>query len=715
MASSSSSPHQEYYTGKWEYDVFVCFRGKDTRRLFTSHLAGHLRQRSIRHFTDEVFDRTENIDAGLLELLRRSAMSVVIFSEGFAESSYCLDEVATVAQSVERFGHRVLPVFYGVRPEEVAGGEYRDVIEAELKPSMEKKKRWIDGLNQVTHGGVNELVKELYSTLLSENNKLSLQDLELDHRRERLSRLRVVVVLDNVETPQQLEQLLLGETWDPTTKLFGPGSVIIITSRNKRVLQYVRAKVHCVLGLSPVESLQLFNLHAFRKPSGPSDEQLKGHSHLAVWYCKGNPLALKVLGGALFGKEKEYWKSFLSGLERNSKPEIHDILSTSYYALKGEEQRLFMDVACFHFITPRTRLVEYLATSYKSGYSLIEDLIDKSLMFTIHSNDVMHNEMVLVHDLLREMAWNIVKEEPLPSRLRNPSDVRRLFAIREARKDNLKLFKAFGGGKAIQSLALNLSKTKNNEVCLGAKAFEGMDSLRLLGFYGHKAAELVGVPEIRLVDGRLDTLPNELRWLEWTGYPLKCLPRKFCPEKLVTLSLRHSRVKRCWPKGVEPKLVHLVTLDLSYSAILKFVPNLSWSKKLELLRLKGCKSLVELPAHVQYLDKLVEVDLCECSNLVRVPARLNSECLKYVRLAGCPKLTHWPEINSSEMVFEVLPIGKLPMVVHKVKMHGKFITTLKRFRLCHSTINNITKKEEELDDDDDDDDDDAMSHMTIRN
>ncbi|CAN0912842.1 Disease resistance protein RUN1 [Linum grandiflorum] len=617
-----------YYTGKWEYDVFVCFRGKDTRGLFTSHLTEHLRQRSIRTFTDEIFDRTEEIDAGLLELLERSAMSVVIFSESFAESSYCLDEVATIAQSMERFGHRVLPVFYGVEPEDVLGG-YRAVIEAELKPSLEKKKRWIDGLKEVsklagrtskefrddcelcktilddvlktlsdmslkrkpnnlvgmetqvskvlqllamdgntsnviglcgmggvgkttlartlyhkltpptngikhhfisvdinesgkthTSTGVDELVQQLYSTLLSEDN-LSLQDLDFDHRRIRLSRLKVVVVLDNVETPWQLEQLLLDEIWDPT-KLFGPGSIIIITSRNMRVLLHVRAKIHRMEGLDSVESLQLFNLHAFRQLNDPSDD-LKGHSLLAVSYCKGNPLALKVLGGALYNKEKAYWKSLFSGLKKNStKSEIHDVLSRSYYALNSEEKKLFMDVACFHFNAPKTRLIEYLVTSYESAYSVIEDLIDKSLMFTIPSNDLRY-EVVMVHDLLKEIAWNIVKEEwPLPNRLRNPSDVHKLFAIREAKKSWLgKLFKAkakyvhtkdaFQGGKWIQSLSLNLSKTKEDELYLGAKAFEGMDSLRFLGFYGHQAAELTGVPEIHLADGRLDILPNELR------------------------------------------------------------------------------------------------------------------------------------------------------------------------------------------------------------
>ncbi|CAN0881447.1 Disease resistance protein RPP2B [Linum grandiflorum] len=46
-------------------------------------------------------------------------MSIVIFSDNFSESSYCLDEVATIAERLLKFGHRVLPIFYKVKPENV--------------------------------------------------------------------------------------------------------------------------------------------------------------------------------------------------------------------------------------------------------------------------------------------------------------------------------------------------------------------------------------------------------------------------------------------------------------------------------------------------------------------------------------------------------------------------------------------------------------------
>ncbi|CAL1384929.1 unnamed protein product [Linum trigynum] len=70
-----------YYSGKWEYDVFLCFRGAE----------------KIRVFIDDMLDKTESIDE-LIPVLKRSALSIVIFSDKFADSSWCLDEVATISR-----------------------------------------------------------------------------------------------------------------------------------------------------------------------------------------------------------------------------------------------------------------------------------------------------------------------------------------------------------------------------------------------------------------------------------------------------------------------------------------------------------------------------------------------------------------------------------------------------------------------------------------
>ncbi|CAN0881452.1 Disease resistance protein RPS6 [Linum grandiflorum] len=238
-----------------------------------------------------------------------------------------------------------------------------------------------------------------------------------------------------------------------------------------------------------------------------------------------------------------------------------------------------------------------------------------------------------------------------------------------------------------------------------------MNRLRFLALYNlsveHKDSK------ISLLEDRLDSLPNELRWLQWNGFPLESLPEKFLPEKIFVISLRHSQIKWCW-KGVQPNFLHLNDLDLSHCLNLRVVPNLSGCKKLQFLRLKGCDILVELRSSVQYLDKLVELDLSNCPNLMRLPATLNSEFLERVDFSNCPKLTLCPEINSSEGVLALLnleetPLRELPNAVHKVKqggclcLCGKHIISFPRisksltlFRICHTMI---TKMDVQDDDD----------------
>ncbi|CAN1802656.1 Disease resistance-like protein DSC1 [Linum perenne] len=642
-STDASSPPLPPYTGTWEYDCFVCFRG-EVRRSFICHLTGYLEQHGVRVFMDEMLKKTEDIDE-LLTILKRSAMSVVVFSEKFADSIWCLDEVAVIADLMSRKGHRVLPVFYSSTPEDVTNDSkdetrrYSYIIDENHKLEKENRDRYIEVLKKVANkagsvtnkfnddrllcmeivesvlkrltemsastvssnfvgmntritkvrkllaanddkpnviglwggGGfgksvlakalyqeltppkdgtshhfvsnvnsnveLEEAVRELYSTLLSEND-LSLRDLDDDHRRERLSRLKVVVVLDNVETLEQLEKLLLGESPEPT-KIFGSGSVIIITSRNLAVLNHVKAVVHRVDALDSSESLELFSLHAF-KQRGPI-EDFKNLSFRVASYCKGNPLALKVLGGALFGKSLKYWWSYISGLDTMQKSEIHDVLGTSYYALTDEEKKLFMDLACFLHGTSKTKLIKYLATTYKpSAERLVEDLIFKSLIVCVPNK---HFEMIEVHDLLKEVAWNIVGKELYPSRIKNPDYIRKHLAIPAANTSSRfwqnMMDVNFQRRQAIESISLDLSMAK--EIRMEADAFECMDSVRLL-----KVNSPVGTSKIQLPDAGLNTLPNELRWFEWMRFPSRSLPSTFCPEYLVVLILCHSKIKCCW-------------------------------------------------------------------------------------------------------------------------------------------------------------------------
>ena len=115
-------------------------------------------------------------------------------------------------------------------------------------------------------------------------------------------------------------------------------------------------------------------------------------------------MALKVLGSSLYGKSIEEWRSALKKLDQD--PQIERALRISYDGLDSEQKSIFLDIA--HFFIGRvqdaaTRILDYI---YGRPVKFdISTLIDKCLI------TVTDDYKLQMHDLLREMAFNIVRAE----------------------------------------------------------------------------------------------------------------------------------------------------------------------------------------------------------------------------------------------------------------------------------------------------------------
>nr|GMD66593.1 TMV resistance protein N-like [Ipomoea batatas] len=92
------------------------------------------------------------------------------------------------------------------------------------------------------------------------------------------------------------------------------------------------------------------------------------------------------------------------------------------------------------------------------------------------------------------------------------------------------------GTDKIEGVALNFRAA--TDVKISSEAFTHMTKLRLLKIHNANASQ---VPSF---------LPCELRWLDWHGYPSKCLPASFQGENLVGLKMQYSRVIQLW-KGLK--------------------------------------------------------------------------------------------------------------------------------------------------------------------
>jgi hypothetical protein len=101
----------------WLYDVFISFRGKDTRGNFVSHLYGALSSAGINTFLDdEELRKGEELRPELLRAIQGSRIAIVVFSENYVHSNWCLDELVQIMEFQGTKRQIVMPVFYGVTP-----------------------------------------------------------------------------------------------------------------------------------------------------------------------------------------------------------------------------------------------------------------------------------------------------------------------------------------------------------------------------------------------------------------------------------------------------------------------------------------------------------------------------------------------------------------------------------------------------------------------
>ncbi|PPS04428.1 hypothetical protein GOBAR_AA16246 [Gossypium barbadense] len=150
-----SLPSTSSSISRKKYDVFLSFRGEDTRNNFTDHLYDALSRSGILTFRDDPkLEAGEEIAPELLNAIQQSWCSVIVFSETYAFSSWCLEELAEIVKQHNNDGHKVFPIFYHVDPSDLRKQKEK-VKEAfarheeRYKEDCEKIQRWRNALIQV--------------------------------------------------------------------------------------------------------------------------------------------------------------------------------------------------------------------------------------------------------------------------------------------------------------------------------------------------------------------------------------------------------------------------------------------------------------------------------------------------------------------------------------------------------------------------------------
>ncbi|KAF5454827.1 hypothetical protein F2P56_024464 [Juglans regia] len=476
--------------------------------------------------------------------------------------------------------------------------------------------------------GLVSLQKQLISKIFMEREINIWDDREgMNMIRNRLCYKKVFLVLDDVDKEEHLTALARSHDW------FGPGSRIILTSRDSHLLKRHGVNdIYKVNELNNDEALQLFSLAAFKKPH--PEENFVDLSKGFVKYAQGLPLALKVLGSSLFGRETNAWKGAWDQLKANPNKGILDILQVGFDGLEDLQKKLFLDIACFFSGEVLDNILMDILESFGYYPYLNIDILMEKCLITISS------KRLRMHDLLQKMGQGIIYDESPEE----PGRRSRLWHY----KDVLHVLKNNTETDVIEGIVLNLPN--QNEERFSVRAFSKMKKLRILKI---RNTSLVNTSFSNLSDKLLNLhwhsgdplrfMPTHgLRVLEWSEYPSKSLSNSFQADNLIELRFPCSHIKQLW-KGIS-SFGSLKRFDLSGSQNLLETPDFTGVPSLETLDLEGCTSLSKVHKSIGVLKRLRRLNLHACKRLKSFPNEISLESLEHLYLSDCSRFEKFPDI-----------------------------------------------------------------------
>ncbi|XP_059627160.1 disease resistance protein RPV1-like [Cornus florida] len=646
-----------------EYDVFLSFRGPDTRLTFTDFLYTYLEDVGVRTFRDDNdLRKGEEIGPELLKAITESKISIPIFSTNYASSKWCLRELAKMVECRRTLGQLILPIFYDVTPSDVKDqsgfyekafreherclddrtvGEWKEALREvgalkgwEVKKEadgyqgkliktivpivlkeLEKNHKVVTeklvgidhhveevmrSLNIVSNdvrivgihglGGIGKttIAKYIYKKLIEFFQCGSfLSDVRetVQHRKAQIFQEKVLIVLDDVDESSQFDRLVGKRDW------FGSGSRIIVTTRNKHVLNVLNVDGSYEPPEMNVEqSLQLFSIHAFRRELPP--KEFNSLSREIASTAAGLPLALEIIGSFLCDKEKVAWEDTLKKLRKIPDDEVQKKLRISYEALNYEQKQIFLDIACLFIGTDKATVFHMWDDC---GYYPQKEINVLCLMSLVKMED----NVLRMHDQLRDLGREIVRQE----NFKNPEEHSRLWNHEEA----LEILEERRGTEKVEALSLCFELGSQNMPCFTNEDFARLVNLRYLQV---DCIDLVG-------DFKL--LLSRLRWLRWHSCPLQFKPTNFHIKNLVILDLSDSDITEDWECWNQIKVAKkLKVLELANCG-LRRTPDFSAYATLEILVLRGCKSLIEIDSSIGNLKNLKVLDISAAHQVRKLP------------------------------------------------------------------------------------------------
>ncbi|KAL6289024.1 hypothetical protein ACE6H2_006534 [Prunus campanulata] len=705
-SSSSSSSSSFTHDSSWTYDVFLSFRGEDTRTNFTDHLYKALCDKGIYTFIDRELTRGEEISPALVKAIEESRISLIVFSENYASSRWCLDELVNILQCKQSNQQVVLPIFYKLDPSDVRkqtskfGDAFEGLIESKFKDDKQIQGwrkalteaanlsgwHFEDGAYEATF--INNIVDGILSQLLSRTYlNVAKYPVGIQSRVQNVERLLDVggngCRMVGIWGKSGIGKTTIAKAiFNAVSHKFG-GSCFLENVREGSLVQLQKTLLQEILGGKKLEIAStdkgisiIHKLLRHKKILLILDDvnQLEQLDNLAGvgWFGEGSRVIITTQDSGLLkchGIELIYEvpKLFyyqalelfsLNAFGINEPPD--DYLELAKRAITyAQGLPLAITLLGSHLRNKGIHRWQAILDGFKGEpYADIGRILQKSYdSLDDYTKEAFLDIACFFKGEFKDYVLGIVPKNYIEvlvdkAMITIEWDDRILMhdLLANLGKDIVHKESPNDPGQRSRLWFYEDVKRVLTENKAGTRNIKGI-MVKL-----PKPAEIILNPKCfcNMVNleifinrnaslcGHINYLPNALRFIDWPSCQLQSLPSEFHPEHLVVFNMPSGCIRRLKKLKNMPQLT---SMNLRGCQFLEKIPDLSGIPNIKYLILRECTSLVEIDDSVGLLDKLVELDLKGCVTLTRFATRLRLKSLEKLCLSDCKRLESFPEIE----------------------------------------------------------------------